>query len=90
MLLTMRAGKLELVHKGVIGGGFIIGGSGEIVQLFFLWVVLAMTGALAYLAFFCWSFSLFSHMHSPQTQDLSTAEVQNLIANPRGATSNLP
>jgi RNA polymerase sigma factor (sigma-70 family) len=46
-----------------------------------LWVVLAMTGALVCLAFFFLLASASSHMQLPETQFLSTAEVQNLIAN---------
>jgi hypothetical protein len=49
-----------------------------------LWVVLAMTGALVCLAFFFLIASASSQMHLPETQFLSTAEVQNLIANPNG------
>jgi hypothetical protein len=49
-----------------------------------LWVVLAMTGSLVYLAGFFWSSILISHIYIPKTQYLSTAEVQNLIANSKG------
>jgi RNA polymerase sigma factor (sigma-70 family) len=51
-----------------------------------LWVVLAMTGALVCLAFFfeC-SIQISRHPNLiPKTQYLSTAEVQNLIANSKG------
>jgi RNA polymerase sigma factor (sigma-70 family) len=53
-----------------------------------IWVVLAMTMAIAYLGFLCWSYSLMSHMHllakdMPRTRSLSTSEVQTLIANSR-------
>lgn len=49
-----------------------------------VWVVLAMTGAFVYLAGFFWFSILISRVHLPKTQYLSTAEVQNLIANPKG------
>jgi RNA polymerase sigma factor (sigma-70 family) len=49
-----------------------------------LWVALAMTGALVCLAVFFWLASVNSRIHLPQTQYLSTAEVQNLIANSKG------
>jgi len=49
-----------------------------------LWVVLAMTGALVCLAGLFLFSSLNTRIHQPQTQYLSTAEVQNLIANPKG------
>jgi RNA polymerase sigma factor (sigma-70 family) len=48
-----------------------------------IWVVLAMTGALVCLAFCFWLSSVNSQIHFPETQHLSTAEVQNLIANSR-------
>jgi hypothetical protein len=44
-------------------------------------VVLAMTGALVCLAVFFWLARVKSRIHFPETQHLSTAEVQNLIAN---------
>jgi RNA polymerase sigma factor (sigma-70 family) len=55
-----------------------------------LWVLLAMTGALVCLAVFFWASSAISREISrnpsliPKIQYLSTAEVQNLIANPKG------
>ncbi len=49
-----------------------------------IWVVLAMTGALVYLAFSCLVASANSHLHLPEAQYLSTAEVQNRIANSKG------
>ena len=49
-----------------------------------LWVVLAMTGALLCLAFCFWFSMVNSRLHHPQTQYLSTAEAQNLIANSKG------
>jgi hypothetical protein len=49
-----------------------------------LWVVLAMTGALLCLAFCFWFSIVNSRLHHPQTQYLSTAEAQNLIANSKG------
>ena len=49
-----------------------------------IWVVLAMTGALVCLAFFFLVASVNSHIHLPEAQYLSTAEVQNLIANSKG------
>ena len=49
-----------------------------------IWVVLAMTGALLCLAFFFCVASGISRMHIPQEHYLSTAEVQNLIANSKG------
>jgi len=49
-----------------------------------LWVVLAMTGALVCLAGLFLVSSLNTRIHLPQTQYLSTAEVQNLIANSKG------
>ena len=48
------------------------------------WVVLAMTGALVCLTFFFWLARENSRIHFPETQHLSTAEVQNLIANSEG------
>ena len=54
-----------------------------------LWVVLAMTGALVCLAFLFWFSIQFSRVHFPKTQNLSTAEVQNLIANPKGRDINV-
>jgi RNA polymerase sigma factor (sigma-70 family) len=47
-----------------------------------LWVVLAMTGALVWLAYSFWFSSW--QMQLPQIRLLSTAEVQNLIANSKG------
>jgi hypothetical protein len=47
-----------------------------------IWVVLAMTGALVWLAYSFW-FSNWQ-MQLPQIRFLSTAEVQNLIANSKG------
>lgn len=49
-----------------------------------LWVVLAMTGALVCLGLFFWSSSVISHLHFPKPRYVSTAEVQNLIANSKG------
>ena len=49
-----------------------------------IWAVLAMTGALVYLAGVFWMSSINSRFHLPKLQSLSTAEVQNLIANPKG------
>jgi len=48
-------------------------------------VVLAMTMAIAYLGFLCWTYSLASHLHllakdMPTTRSLSTREVQTIIA----------
>jgi hypothetical protein len=47
-------------------------------------VVLAMTGALVCLAVFFWLARVKSRIHFPETQHLSTAEVQNLIVNSTG------
>jgi len=49
-----------------------------------LWVMLAMTAALVCLAVFFLIASASSRIHIPQAQYLSTAEVQNLIANSKG------
>jgi len=49
-----------------------------------LWVVLAMTGALVCLASAIWTYRTESRLRLPKTQFLSTAEVQNLIANSKG------
>jgi RNA polymerase sigma factor (sigma-70 family) len=49
-----------------------------------IWVVLAMTGSLVCLVIFFWLSSVNSRIHLPKTQYLSTAEVQDLIANPKG------
>jgi hypothetical protein len=50
-----------------------------------IWVVLAMTMAIGYLGFLCWSYSLVSRAHLladywPTTRSLSTRELQNIIA----------
>jgi RNA polymerase sigma factor (sigma-70 family) len=58
--------------------------SGRAEKSITLWVVLAMAGALVCLAFFFLIASASSRMHIPQEQYLSTAEVQNLIANSKG------
>ena len=63
------------------GGAQISSPAGKSITI---WVVLAMTGALFCLAVFFWLASLNSRIQLPQTQHLSTAEVQNLIANPKG------
>ena len=60
------------------GGAQISSQAGKSITL---WVVLAMAGALVCLAFFCLIASVSSRMHIPQEHYLSTAEVQNLIAN---------
>ena len=60
------------------GGAQISSQAGKSITL---WVALAMTGALVCLAVFFWLASVNSRIHLPQTQYLSTAEVQNLIAN---------
>jgi hypothetical protein len=49
-----------------------------------IWVVLAMTGALVCLAYAFWISRVNSHIRPPKTQYLSTAEVQDLIANSKG------
>jgi hypothetical protein len=49
-----------------------------------LWVALAMTGALVCLAGFFLVSRINSRIHLPHTQYLTTAEVQNLIANSKG------
>jgi RNA polymerase sigma factor (sigma-70 family) len=53
-----------------------------------LWVVLAMTMAIVYLGFLCWSYSTAVRMNllakdMPQTRSLSTREMQNAIADPQ-------
>ncbi|MGA2661599.1 MAG: sigma-70 family RNA polymerase sigma factor, partial [Verrucomicrobiota bacterium] len=63
------------------GGAQISSQAGKSITL---WVVLAMTGALVCLAFFFLVASVNSHLHLTETQYLSTGEVQNLIANPKG------
>jgi RNA polymerase sigma factor (sigma-70 family) len=63
------------------GGAQISSQAGKSITL---WVVLAMAGALVCLAFFCLIASVSSRMHIPQEHYLSTAEVQNLIANSKG------
>jgi len=63
------------------GGAQISSQAGKSIAI---WVVLAMTGALACLAFFFLVASENSHLHLGETQYLSTAEVQNLIANSKG------
>jgi RNA polymerase sigma factor (sigma-70 family) len=60
------------------GGAQISSQAGKSITL---WVVLAMTGALVCLAVFFWLSRVNSRIHLPATQYLSTAEVQNLIAN---------
>ncbi|MGO8699420.1 MAG: hypothetical protein ACLQVY_17070 [Limisphaerales bacterium] len=52
------------------------------------WVVLAMTGAFVYLAGSLWFSIASSRFNFPKTQYLSTAEVQNLIANAKGGGIN--
>jgi RNA polymerase sigma factor (sigma-70 family) len=49
-----------------------------------LWVVLAMTGALVCLICFFLLSRANSRVHVPETRHLSTAEVQDLIANAKG------
>src|ERR1035437_950421 len=49
-----------------------------------IWVLLAMAGALVCLAFFFLIAGVDSRVHIPQERYLSTAEVQNLIANSKG------
>jgi RNA polymerase sigma factor (sigma-70 family) len=63
------------------GGAQISSPAGKSVTL---WVVLAMTVALVYLAGSLWISIAMSRLHFPKTQYLSTAEVQNLIANSKG------
>lgn len=63
------------------GGAQISSQAGKSITI---WVVLAMTGALVCLAFSFWLASLNSRIHFPKTQNLSTAEVQSLIANAKG------
>ncbi len=46
-----------------------------------LWVMLAMTAAIAYLATMCWLFGQSPRSHFSQPRYLSTSEVQNYIAN---------
>jgi hypothetical protein len=46
-----------------------------------LWVILAMTAAIVYLALTCWLFGQGHRSPSPQPRYLSTSEVQNDIAN---------
>jgi hypothetical protein len=46
-----------------------------------IWVMLAMTSAIAYLGFMCWVYSRVSSMHFPKPRYVSTSEVQSLIAN---------
>ena len=65
----------------IAGGAQISSQAGKSITL---WVVLAMAGALVCLAFFCLIASVSSRMHIPQEHYLSTAEVQNLIANSKG------
>lgn len=45
-----------------------------------LWVILAMTAAIAYLTTMCWLFGRVPRSHFPQPRYLSTSEVQNYIA----------
>ena len=49
-----------------------------------LWVLMAMAGAFVCLAGYFWIGKAGSGIHLTETQHLSTAEVQNLIANPKG------
>jgi RNA polymerase sigma factor (sigma-70 family) len=63
------------------GGAQISSQAGKSITL---WVVLAMTGALVCLAGFFLVSSVNSRIHLPRTQYLTTAEVQNLIANSKG------
>jgi RNA polymerase sigma factor (sigma-70 family) len=63
------------------GGAQISSRAGKSITL---WVVMAMTGALVCLGFFFLIASGSSRIQIPQSQYLSTAEVQNLIANSKG------
>ena len=60
------------------GGAHISSQAGKSITL---WVVLAVAGSLVCLAICFWLSSVNSRIHLPETQHLSTAEVQNLIAN---------
>ena len=46
-----------------------------------IWVMLAMTSAIAYLGFMYWAYGRVSSMHFPKPRYVSTSEVQSLIAN---------
>jgi RNA polymerase sigma factor (sigma-70 family) len=63
------------------GGAQISSPAGKSVTL---WVVLAMTGSLVCLAFSLWVSMAKSQFDFPINQHLSTAEVQNLIADSKG------
>jgi RNA polymerase sigma factor (sigma-70 family) len=63
------------------GGAPISGQAGKSTTI---WVVLAMTGALVCLAFFCLVASVNSRLHLTEIQYLSTTEVQNRIAKSKG------
>ena len=63
------------------GGAQISSRAGKSITI---WVLLAMTGALVCLAFFFLVARENSRTPLPPPQYLSTAEVQNLIANPKG------
>src|ERR1035437_2108629 len=63
------------------GGAQISSQAGKSITI---WVVLAMTGALVCLAFFFLLASVNSHIQLPKDRYLSTAEIQNLLANSKG------
>lgn len=48
-----------------------------------VWVALAMTVAIAYLAVVCWSYSLMSPARFGKMRYLSTSEIQSALANPQ-------
>ena len=69
----------------VPGGAMGIQNSSQSPKSITIWVVLAMTLAIAYLGFFSWTYSLASRMHllakdMPTTRSLSTREAQAVIA----------
>ncbi len=69
------------IGPGTAGGAQISSKAGKSITI---WVLLAMTGALVCLAFFFLVASVNSRIPLPPDQYLSSAEVQNLIANSKG------
>ena len=69
------------IRPETAGGAEVSGRAGKSTTI---WVLLAMTGALVCLTFFFLVASTNSRIPLPPNQYLSTAEVQNLIANAKG------
>jgi RNA polymerase sigma factor (sigma-70 family) len=67
----------QTVPGGPIGGTI----SGKAPKSGTIWVMLAMTSAIAYLGFMYWAYGRVSSMHFPKPRYVSTSEVQSLIAN---------